>query len=72
MDESGRAFLHFRDCFFCDFRGTYDEFPDDSIASQGVMACAECLKDARIARVMELMRNAERIDFVKEFFEANG
>lgn len=68
MEESGRAFLHLRSCFYCDFREVYEDFPDDSRIINGIVACAECLKNPKIARTIQLMENAERIEVLEEIF----
>lgn len=48
-----------RQCDWCDLRGPYDVFPDGSLASNGWLACADCLTDPKVARVMELVRFAD-------------
>ncbi len=66
MEESGRAFLFLRTCFFCNREEVYQDWPDDTVISNGILACADCLKIERIARVMELARSADRVDFMTE------
>lgn len=68
MEESGRAFLHLRDCFFCDFKKVYEDFPDDSRIINGIVACADCLKNPKIARTIQLMENAERIEVLEAIY----
>lgn len=55
-------FEHIRECDWCEFRGTYPEFPDGSLASNGWMACGKCLSDPRIERAMELVHFAKVLE----------
>lgn len=48
-----------RRCSFCEFEADYDAFPDGSVACNGYLACADCLENPRVERVMELVAFSE-------------
>ncbi len=62
--------MHTRTCSFCDFSGYCGDFPDGSIVSNGMAACAGCLKNPQVEKIIELAAFARFLEKeIDEFSE---